>query len=132
MDLILYATAQNGGHAELVARLQGIMPMVSIILCDSTATLSQSLLRPLTEVLAVVLYVGQRKELSDLLSLGDLLHDTRVILILPDSASDLLLAGHALRPRFLTTAGEGFDGVVAVVEKIARRAKEEGKSLVEA
>ncbi|NVM57217.1 MAG: hypothetical protein HWN51_03755 [Desulfobacterales bacterium] len=65
-----------------------------------------------------VLLAASREELSDILSIRDLLTDIRVILVLPDRDDDTIAKGHTLRPRFFTYADSDFVEIAAVLSKM--------------
>lgn len=67
-----------------------------------------------------VLFVKSREELLELQSLGELLCDLRIILLLPDDEEETIAAGHLLRPRFLSYADGDFREVAAVLYKMLK------------
>ncbi len=59
------------------------------------------------------------KEIGILLKIRHLMHNARIILILPDNQKRTISDGHLLRPRFVTTAGSDLNEVAAVAQKMA-------------
>ena len=116
--LIFYAAAANGKATKILSRIKAVVPAAVIVLCRTPRELSEGLLRPLSEVIAVVLAVGARDDLMDILSLRDVLHETRVILILPEPEREILAMGHSLRPRYLTYLDEEPEALTSVLEKM--------------
>lgn len=118
MDLIVFAHIESTYQKRLLAQLGVLMPRDRIILCRTVEELAGSLMRPLDTVLAVVLLISQSTELVGIISLGSMLHDVRIILILP--AADIVMAARALplRPRFVTYEDENSDEIIAVVAKL--------------
>ena len=116
--LIFYAAAANGKAAKILSRIKAVVPAAVIVVCRTPRELAMGLLRPLGEVIAVVLAVGARDDLMDILSLRDVLHETRVILILPEPEREMLVMGHGLRPRYLTYLDEEPEALASVLEKM--------------
>jgi hypothetical protein len=116
--LIFYAAAANGKTAKILDRIEAVLPAAVIVVCRTPQELSRGLMRPLSEVIAVVLNVGARDDLMDILSLRDVLHETRVILILPEPEREILVMGHSLRPRYLTYLDEEPEALASVLGKI--------------
>ena len=65
-----------------------------------------------------LLLANNREDLIDFLSIKDLLHENRIILILPDRQKETVDMGLQLYPRFLTYLEEDFDRVVSVLNKM--------------
>jgi hypothetical protein len=120
MDLICYAALTYPNRATLLAQLQADAPFGHFVLCRTFEELDRSLLRPAGDVLAVVLFLADDADLARILTLKEVLGNTRVILILPEWDPDLVTGGHFLRPRFMTCRGLDFREVGAVLTKMAR------------
>lgn len=65
-----------------------------------------------------VIAAPSRKDLSEVLSIQELLHNLRILLILPDSEYDTVTLGHLLKPRFLTDIEGDLGSLVEVLRKI--------------
>lgn len=65
-----------------------------------------------------VFLAASKEELSELVSIRNLLADLRIILVLPDARDDTISKGHTLRPRFLTDVDSDFLDIVAVLGKM--------------
>jgi len=86
--------------------------------CRSIESLSHWLRQPADDLpIAAVLLAARSEDLSDLLSIRDLLRDVRIILILPDREANTIAQGHTLRPRFLSYTDSDFTDVLAVLGK---------------
>jgi hypothetical protein len=83
--------------------------------------LHSGLLRPMGEVLAVVLFPTDAPDLSRLLAFEELMTGTRIILILPEWDTQLVMEAHVLRPRFVTCRDKDFREVEAVLHKMASK-----------
>jgi hypothetical protein len=120
MDLVFYGAQNDGVDERLRAALEAVVPGERITVCRTLEQLSRSLVRPLYDLLAVVLLINSDKELTDILAIQHLLWDVRVILLLPDRQRDTIARGHRLRPRFLTFADGNSHEVAAVLAKMMR------------
>jgi hypothetical protein len=67
-----------------------------------------------------VLIVATAEELEDLLALGDLLHNLKLVLVLPDRGHGTIARGHALRPRLLCYQDDDASGIQAVLAKMLK------------
>ena len=105
MDLICYAATNCPGGTHVLTQLEEEAPVGRTVLCRTIEELDRSLLRPLDDVLAVLLFLADDADLARILTLKDVLDETRVILILPRWDPDLVTGGHFLRPRFMTCRG---------------------------
>jgi hypothetical protein len=72
--------------------------------------------------LIAILFPSNPEELNNLLEVRHLMHNTRIILVLPDEQVRTISDGHLLRPRFITTAGGNLNDVAAVAQKMAASA----------
>lgn len=134
MKLFFYAD----GNAEAGDRLlQKIEDQVSADIVEAYRSLDdfqQGLLRQRREANIGILVAANAAELQWLITLGKLLTDMRIILILPDRNKETVAAGHRLGPRYIGYADSDFEDVVAVVKQILKlfpayetRGKDEGR-----
>ena len=65
-----------------------------------------------------ILLAASKEELQELVSVGELLEDIRIILVLPDTDRDTVANAHILRPRYLTYVDSDFSDVAAVLSKM--------------
>jgi hypothetical protein len=65
-----------------------------------------------------VLLAGSKQELEELVRIGDLFEDLRIILVVPDGEEDAIANTYALRPRFLTYSDSEYIGAAAVLSKM--------------
>ena len=86
--------------------------------CQAIDELANRLRGPKGDPIIAVLLAASQKELTEILSIRNLLDQLRLILILPDSNHDTITRGYSLFPRFLFHADTNFDWVTAVVYKI--------------
>lgn len=67
-----------------------------------------------------VILTPSRQDLLEVLSIRELLHNLRILLILPDNEFDTVTQGHILRPRFLTDIEGNFSDLAEVLRKIRK------------
>lgn len=118
MNLIFYGTETDEPGKRLQRVLEAVVPEKKREICRTIEGLCQRLRRPVDDLDIAVLLAASREELSDILSIRDLLTDIRVILVLPDRADDTIAKGHTLRPRFFTYADSDFVEIAAVLSKM--------------
>ncbi len=119
MDLICYAAAAYPDRSTWIARLQSEVPVDHLLTFETLGQLESGLLRPLRDVLAVVLFPADEAELNRLVTVQDLMSTTRIILVLPSFDPHWLRLGHLLRPRFMTCRDQDYHEVGAVLRKMA-------------
>jgi hypothetical protein len=120
MDVVCYAADPEGPGQRVTALLESVIPREHLLICQTIADLTHSLLQPTQGVRAAVLLAHDLDQLHGLLTLRSLLQDMRVILILPDRDASTVAQGHTLRPRLLTYVDVDFTPLVgAVLQKIS-------------
>jgi hypothetical protein len=80
--------------------------------------LSQRLLQPKNDLTIAVLLAGGRADLINLVAIGDLFRDVRIIVIAPDRDKETVSLAHRLRPRLLTYMDSDFAEVFAVLTNL--------------
>ncbi len=118
MIVLLYTAQANTIGRKLQKIVTTLAPKEQIEHCQSIEALSQRLSRPLGKEFVGVFLTINHQELSDLLSLRNLLIDGRFILILPDSKKDTVTRGHTLYPRFVSYVDSNLKDVAAVLGKM--------------
>ncbi len=118
MSVLLYASPANAAGKRLQRIIETLVPNEQLEICRSIEGLSERLRRPFYSRLTGVFLVASDKELSNLLSIRNMLHDLRFILVLPDSEKNTVTKGFALYPRFISYADSDFSDVAAVLSKM--------------
>ncbi len=118
MNLILYANNNTGSGKQLQAVIEAIVCKNSIEIYRNVEGLSKRLYRRRYDVDVAVLLAASHKELQELLAIKELLHDIRIILLLPDNENETIAKGHKLYPRFLSYSDGNFDDVAAILSKM--------------
>jgi len=121
MNLILYEPVMGKNGNELYKTIENIDQQESGLEIHRTIdSLSRRLRQPIEGQTVAVLFAASKEDLSNIVSIKDLLLTIRIILILPDREENTIAAGHCLRPRFLTYADSDFGEVADVLNKMIR------------
>lgn len=67
-----------------------------------------------------VILVGEISEIHLILSIKQLLHDLRVILILPNTSTEFVSAAYKLHPRFISYLDSDFNEVAIVLRRMIK------------
>jgi hypothetical protein len=122
-SLVLYAGPDHPIRPPLEARLRPLVRSQSFHAYRTLSGLTRRLRRPgglRTDL--VVLCPASVDELEALKQIRPLLISThRIVLILPDHASETVAAGHAFYPRYIGFADGDLKDVVAVLERLLAR-----------
>ena len=118
MKILFYTTQSD----PIVEPFHNVIAMFSwrgqVDLCRTLECLQQRLCRPSNDLDIVVLIAANREELLQIHSLGDLLLDLRIVLILPDRNPGTISKAHALGPRFLTYLDSDSEELKSVLSKM--------------
>jgi hypothetical protein len=117
MRLLLYTPVSEACNDQLQRLIGELIPLNDVEVYRSIETLSSRLRQCAHDLSIAVLHAARREDLSDILSIRDLLRDMRIILILPDRDESTVAKGHTLRPRFLSYTDGGFADVFSVLKK---------------
>jgi len=123
MDILVYTTSNNLNGNKLSEVISASFPGENINICNNFKSLSKRLHLPRNNLNVAVLTTSDRSELSNILSIKELLADLNVIVVLPNSHRDTIAMGHLLAPRFLTFSENDPDEVTAVLNKMSSHSK---------
>jgi hypothetical protein len=123
MTLLIYSTKTENAGERLLKVIELLLPDKKFELCRSVDELSKRLRQPVFNPTIAILLTSSGKELQDILSIRELLEDTKIILIVPDTNPDTIAKGHMLRPRFLSDCNSDFVDVAAVLGQMIRKLK---------
>lgn len=121
MILVYYGTVTDGAGEHLQRVIEELVPEAELEVYGTIGELARRLRQPVGDVTMAVLLAATREDLSQILSICDLLCYVRIILIVPDREEGTVAKGHTLYPRFLTYADSDFLDVAAVLGKVLRR-----------
>ena len=118
MKLLLYAPDKCRSGKRLQKVIEALVSEEDREIYRTIDSLTSGLRQPRHDPPVAVLLAASREDLSDILSLRDLLGDVRIMLALPDREQDTIAKGHTLRPRFVTHADSNFVEMAAVLRKV--------------
>ncbi|MEW6672768.1 MAG: hypothetical protein AB1427_13770 [Thermodesulfobacteriota bacterium] len=121
MKLVFYADGNTEVGDRLLQKIQDQVSASVVQAYRSFDDFQQGLVGRGWKPNAAILLASNTTELKRIITLGKLLTDTRVLLVLPDRRKETVAAGHRLRPRYISYADDGFEDVVAVVKQILKR-----------
>lgn len=122
MDLILYNPVDTKKNETLARELASTPMEARLLVSRSVEELQRRLQQPADDLLAVVLLVASASELDEILSLKEMLHGLRVIVVMDESiGSDAVEKAHVLRPRYLAYMDEDAGKTSAVLFRMAER-----------
>ena len=119
MKLILFAPPITEGNCQLNRLIDTFTAVNGLEIYREVQKLADRLREPQQESIITVLFASTKETLVDVLSIKDLLNDTRILLVLPDRQSETVAQGHMLRPRFVTYADGDFSRIAAVISKMS-------------
>ena len=141
MGLFFYATDIKGTGKPLWDLYQDLSSEYQREFFQSIDTFSQKLRQPQGYQSVAILLASTQEELTDILTIRNLLDNVRIILIVPDRDKETISKGHILYPRFLTYVDSDFNWIAAVLKKycqiilpLSRQIKEQrevGKTFIE-
>ena len=116
--VILYSTKLDGSGKLIDGLINFLVPEEKIELSRTISNLALKLRQPRVEPIIAIVLATTPKELIDVLTIGELLQDIRLFLVLPDRKPDTVAKGHRLRPRFITYADNDIMESADVIKKI--------------
>ena len=118
MHILLYAETHHKIRPALRKTIAEEMPEAQVEEYGDIEAFRKRFLRPKTSPLVAVIAPLHFNDLKRIQSLDHLLHDTKVILILPDRDDLTIRCAHLLRPRFLSFADNQISWVVEVLKRM--------------
>ena len=120
MRVLLYEPTANRVAQRLKVVIESLVSRKNMEVYQTFDNLSRRLCQPTHNLAVAVLIAASKQDLSDMLSISDLIWRVNIILILPDREKDTIDKGHTLRPRFLTHKDSDILYVTAVLSKMLR------------
>lgn len=118
MKIILYLPWTDEIGKRLFGMIEKLVGVDEIEIFRTMDSLVRRLKQPVFDLKITVLLATNRKELSEILSIKDLLRDIKILLILPDGDSDTISMGHKLYPRFISYIDSDFKDVADALGKM--------------
>ena len=129
MRVILYSTELDGSTKLINGLINFLVPTEKIELSQTVNNLALKLRQPRVEPIITIVLATTPQELIDVLTIGELLQDTRLFLVLPDRKPDTVAKGHRLRPRFITYADNDIMESADVLKKIFENVVKQDQAL---
>lgn len=101
MEILFYYSMANGTGNELLQMMEKLTSHVRVRVFRNWKIFSEELMSPRTDSAVAVVLISQKEELLDAVSVRALIHEYRLILILPDREEQTVSLGHSLRPNFM-------------------------------
>ncbi len=101
MNVICYGHPPDKMFRDTWGRLQKTSPELGLELHRSLDSFVSRLRQPGRNIAVVMLYIADKKALSDLLIVRPLLNDLPVVILLNDQEPEILKFSHELRPRVI-------------------------------
>jgi len=118
MNVLLYSTTKGRIEREVEGLVEALVPREKLEICRTADDLYNRLCAPVDDLGAAVLLACDRKDLSDMLSMKELIWRLRAILILPDMEADSISKAYALQPRFVGYVDSNLLVVSAMLNKM--------------
>ena len=121
--ILFFGPSRDRNTDKLQSLLQSLVRVERLEIYRKMEAFSQRLRKPIGDVNIAVLTALTRGELSDIVSLGELLLDLRIILILPDLKPDTVSKAHQIAPRFVTDSSSDLETTKKVLQRMLRGPK---------
>lgn len=118
MASILYLPAETSRDERYRSLLEIAIPKKKVEIYRTFEELSRGLRETGSGVKVAVLFAVNQAEIHRILSLGDLLADIKMILILADEDKDTMIKAHQLRPRYVTWMDCDLVDIVTVFKRM--------------
>ncbi len=118
MMLLLYAVVPSEVQEQAMRALEPLLPDGTVQVYQTINDLSRRLRQPKDDLTIVVLLLGSREDVLDILNIRHLFRGVRIVLVVPDLDYETITLAHRLRPRYLTYIGGNFLEISTVINKM--------------
>jgi hypothetical protein len=120
MQVFLYSKQRGDSVGRLQRHIERCPHLRITETLHSIEDLSRTLLprKGIVQETILVLFATDSKDLLGLLSIGELLNKSRLILVLPDQRQAMVKTAHRLMPRYIGYADGDLSDVAAVLKKM--------------
>lgn len=118
MASILYLPAENSQEERFRSLLEIAVPEKKLEIYRTFEELSRGLRETGSGVKVAILFAVNQVEITQILSLGDVLADVKIILILADEDKETMMKAHRLRPRYVTWMDYDLVDIVTVFKRM--------------
>jgi hypothetical protein len=120
MEILFYYSLADETGKDILQMMENMSNQVRVRLFRNWKIFSEELKGPRTEKTIAVVLISQREELLNVVSIRDLIHEFRLVLILPDSDENTVSLGHSLRPNFIAYRMGDLRELEIVLKKMLR------------
>jgi hypothetical protein len=118
MLIVFFSNLKNEAPKRLLEDIQNRFPDHPIETVQSVKALWEWFHDPVMERTILILAPDSRRQLEALVSLGELMNDNPILLILPDREPLTVSAGHKFYPRFVCYSDSDFSCLSAVLARM--------------
>ena len=120
VQLIVYANSEADSRQRLLDEVAKI-PELSLLCVNEHKSFTKILRQGLSAARIIVFMACNQDDLAFILSINELLSNSRLILILPDRDEKSIRKGHLMYPRFQSYADGDFKDVAVVLENMLKQ-----------
>jgi len=121
MRLLFYSSGNNPNIKRLAAAVRKVIPEHRIESFRGLDDFRERLRMPIEPDSIAVLSASNQDELRQMQSIGRLLPEIYVLLVIPDRTKSTIELAHHLLPRFISREESDFTDLIIVLEKIYLR-----------
>jgi len=118
MEILFFYSMDSGSGDKLREIMEKISPVIPVYIFRDWNIFSRELMRPREGTPIAVILLSRREELLDAVSIRDIIHEYRLVLILPDREEGTVSLGHTLRPNFMTYKKGNLRELESVLKKM--------------
>jgi hypothetical protein len=120
LKILLYLPHEDAIGDRLLRTIEGLAINKKIEIYRKIYLLTQRLTEPTYDIDVSILMIPNKKQLTGILLICELLRDIKTILILPDRERDTISRGHELYPRFVSYIDSDFNDLGAILENMVK------------
>ncbi len=118
MEILFYYSMADRTGNKMLQMMEKLTDQVRVRVFRNWKIFSEELMSPRGDSAVAVVLISRREELLDAVSIRDLIHEYRLVLILPDKEEGTVSLGHSLRPNFMTYRMEDLRELEIVLKKM--------------
>ena len=118
MNLLFYSSKSDERSKKIYGRLENSSHNVLLELHHSKGSLVSRLRQPLHGIALMVLYLAEKRDLSDLCAIRELFNDIPLIIIMNDTKGVTMTKALLLRPLMIFNPNDNLENICPVFEKM--------------